>query len=68
MKRKTKRIIKTVVLDLLLFGVLINVFAYFHHVRIKTVEPKKIAEAVPAYTAEPVSTSVPETTETGEAP
>ena len=59
MKRKTKRIIKTVVLDLLLFGVLINVFAYFHHVRIKTVEPKKIAEAAPAYTAESVSTPVP---------
>ncbi|MCR5072882.1 MAG: phosphodiester glycosidase family protein [Clostridiales bacterium] len=64
MKRKTKRIIKTVVLDLLLFGVLINVFAYFHHVRIKTVEPKKIAEAAPAYTAGSVSTPVPETTET----
>ena len=63
MKRKTKRILKTVLLDILLFAVLINAFAYFHHVRIREVEPKKIAEATPADTAGPVSTPVPEAAE-----
>ena len=60
MKRKRKRIIRTVVLDILLFGVLLVAFAYFHHVRISAVEPKVIAEAPPVYTAEPAAMPVPE--------
>lgn len=63
MKRKTKRIIKTVLLDVLLFAVLIFAFAYFHHVRIRSVEPVKIAEAAPASPDEPILTPVPQAEE-----
>ena len=63
MKRKNKRIVKAVLLDILLFAALIFPFAYFHHVRVKDVEPVKIAEAAETHTAEPALTPVPETTE-----
>ncbi len=50
-----------VVLDLLMLGVLLNVFAYFHHVRLDPVVPEPIVSgaAVPAAAATPEPTAVP---------
>ena len=73
-----KRLIKTILLDLLAVGICLNVFAYFHHVRKTDPTPKALTSPtpvvstsssvpVPAATNAPAAnaTQAPATTDTG---
>ncbi len=62
MSHAHKRLIKTVLLDLLAVGICLNVFAYFHHVRKSDPTPKALTSPTPVAaaalteaTAEPTS-------------
>ncbi|MEA4940894.1 MAG: phosphodiester glycosidase family protein [Christensenella sp.] len=51
-----KRLIKTILLDLLAVGICLNVFAYFHHVRKADPTPKALSSPTPVVST---SSSVP---------
>ena len=66
-KSKTFKIIRMVVLDILMLGALLLLFAYFHHARIEEIVPQEIVSAVtptPEPTATPEPTREPEKNET----
>lgn len=46
-----KRLIRTILLDLLAVGICLNVFAYFHHVRKPVPTPKSLSTPTPAVSA-----------------
>lgn len=54
---KRKRLLRTILIDLLVFTVLLFTFAYFHHVRVAYTEP--VAIPTPPPTATPAPTVAP---------
>lgn len=62
-----KRLIKTILLDLLALGICLNVFAYFHHVRKSAPAPKALTSPTPVAAVQAEPTSEPQATETAEA-
>ena len=67
-----KRLIKTILLDLLAVGICLNVFAYFHHVRKAEPAPKALTSPTPVVSTSGVApaaepSAAPETSAT-EAP
>lgn len=60
-----KRLLKTILLDLLAVGICLNVFAYFHHVRKADPTPKALSSPTPAVSAE---AAVPAAAESSEEP
>lgn len=50
---KKKEIVRMVVVDFLVFAVCLNVFAYFHHVRVEYIKPTVLATPLPQATEAP---------------
>lgn len=58
-----KRLIKTILLDLLAVGICLNVFAYFHHVRKSAPSPKTLTSPTPVIELQSASTDDPKAAE-----
>lgn len=52
-----KRLLRTILLDLLAIGICLNVFAYFHHVRKPIPSPKALSSPTPAVSVEAAASS-----------
>ena len=65
LSRAQKRLLRTILLDLLAVGVCLNVFAYFHHVRKAEPAPKALTSPTPVLST---SASVPVETSSASSP